>query len=102
LIIAPDLEAVTLKAIATKAVFTAEQYLQTSFDGPDREFVDGEVVERNEGEKPHSKAQVRLVEMFYELRRKHPIHTAIDLRMQLIAVALSHPRLRRLLPGRAD
>jgi Uma2 family endonuclease len=69
--------------MATKAVFTAEQYLQTSFDGPDREFVDGEVVERNVGEKPHSKALVRLVEIFYELRRKHPIHTAVDLRMQL-------------------
>jgi Uma2 family endonuclease len=69
--------------MATKAVFTAEQYLQTSFDGADREFVNGEVVERNEGEKPHSRVQVRLVEIFYELRRKHALYSAIELRMQL-------------------
>jgi Uma2 family endonuclease len=69
--------------MASRAVFTAEQYLQTSFDGPDREFVNGEVVERNVGEKPHSEAQVRLVEIFYELRRKHPLYSAIELRMRL-------------------
>jgi Uma2 family endonuclease len=33
------------------------EYLRTSFDGPDCEYLDGEVVERNTGELPHGKAQ---------------------------------------------
>jgi len=77
--------------MATKAIFTAEQYLQTSFDGPDREFVQGEVVERNVGEKPHSEAQVRLVEIFYELRRKHALYSAIELRMRLTPASYRIP-----------
>ena len=30
-----------------------EEYLRTSFDGSDCEYLDGEVVERNMGELPH-------------------------------------------------
>ena len=31
-----------------------EEYLRTSFDGSDCEYLDGEVVERNMGELPHA------------------------------------------------
>ena len=37
-----------------------EEYLDTSYS-PDREYIDGEVVERNLGEKTHSKIQQRLL-----------------------------------------
>ncbi|HEY2018029.1 MAG TPA: Uma2 family endonuclease [Bryobacteraceae bacterium] len=36
-----------------------EEYLNTAYS-PDREFVDGEVVERNVGERPHSRVQHNL------------------------------------------
>ncbi|MEK7408248.1 MAG: Uma2 family endonuclease [Acidobacteriota bacterium] len=71
--------------MATKAVIPVEEYLRTSFEGPDREFVDGEVVERNAGENPHSAAQARLIELFYELRRKYPLYSLPELRLKLSA-----------------
>ena len=46
-----------------------EEYLRTVYE-PDAEFVDGAIVERNPGENPHSMVQVRLVEIFYELKKK--------------------------------
>jgi Uma2 family endonuclease len=39
-----------------------EEYLHTSYS-PDREYVDGVVVERNLGEKPHSKIQRNLLRL---------------------------------------
>ncbi len=30
-----------------RVLMTVAQYLHTQFDGPDREYVDGQVVERN-------------------------------------------------------
>jgi len=36
-----------------------EEYLDTSYS-PDREYIDGEVIERNLGEKTHSKIQRKL------------------------------------------
>ncbi|MEO8658955.1 MAG: Uma2 family endonuclease [Bryobacteraceae bacterium] len=38
-----------------------EEYLATSFEDGDREYVDGVVVERNMGEKDHSRLQRRLI-----------------------------------------
>jgi hypothetical protein len=71
---------VSLKPMAGRAVFTTEQYLQISFDGLDREAVNGEVVESYVGGKPHGEAQVRLVEIFYKLRQ-HSLYSAIELRI---------------------
>jgi Uma2 family endonuclease len=58
-------------AIATEATagsssskgMPVEEYLRTSFD-PDCEYVDGEVLDRNVGEKGHSKVQWRLIVWF--------------------------------------
>ena len=40
---------------------TIEEYLDTSYPDGDREFVDGAVVERNVGERPHSLVQVNTI-----------------------------------------
>src|ERR1041384_7153162 len=40
--------------MSTKVLMPVEEYLRTSFDGPDCEYLDGEVVERNTGEMPHA------------------------------------------------
>jgi Uma2 family endonuclease len=45
-----------------------EEYLNTAYS-PDREFVDGEVVERNVGELPHSTVQSNLV---FFIRQRNP------------------------------
>lgn len=41
-----------------------DEYLHSSYDDGDREYVDGVVVARNLGEKPHSRAQKRLIRFF--------------------------------------
>ncbi len=73
----------TVKAMATKPLVSVEEYLRTSFDGPDREYVDGEIVERNVGETEHSRAQRRLIEVFYELRKTKPLFACPELRLRL-------------------
>ena len=51
-------------------LISVEEYLNTSYD-PDREYVDGEVVERNLGEKTHGRIQRRLL-VYFELHAKEP------------------------------
>jgi Uma2 family endonuclease len=51
------------------ALVSAEEYLDTPYS-PDREYVDGVVVERQVGERPHSRVQVNLVR-FLEQRYPH-------------------------------
>ncbi len=47
-----------------QTLVSVEEYLNTSFDGPDREYVDGNIIERNTGEKDHSRPQRRLIAFF--------------------------------------
>ena len=69
--------------MASKALVPVEQYLRMSFDGPDREYVDGEIVERHVGENPHSKAQLRLILLLSGLRTRSPLHIRPELRLHL-------------------
>ena len=43
---------------------SVDEYLRTSFSDGDREYVDGRIVERNLGEKDHSKTQGELIYFF--------------------------------------
>jgi Uma2 family endonuclease len=45
----------------TKLLMTVEEYRRARFDGADRDYVDGEVVERNMGELPHARIQAELL-----------------------------------------
>ena len=45
---------------------SVEEYLNTSYDGGDREYVDGRIVERNLGEKDHSRPQRKLIGFFVQ------------------------------------
>src|SRR5260221_8294200 len=47
-----------------------EQYLHTSYE-PDREYVDGVVVERTLAERPHSLSERNVVYWFAERRYRH-------------------------------
>ena len=47
------------KAFMTaKTLMSVEEYLHTSFEGADCEYLDGEVVERNMGNKSHGRVPV--------------------------------------------
>ena len=52
-----------------KVLMDVEEYLQTTFEGSDCEFLDGEIVERNRGELSHGIVQM---EIAYLLRNTFP------------------------------
>ena len=55
--------------MAGKTLVPVEEYLIRSFDGPEPEYVDGEIVERHLGSIPHFKAQERMLEFFRSLKQ---------------------------------
>jgi Uma2 family endonuclease len=68
---------------ASTTPITLDEYLKTSYPDGDREFVDGEVVERPISSKSHSKHQRRLIEVFYELAKRHPFSAFPGLRVRV-------------------
>ena len=69
-----------------------EEYLRTTYR-PDRDYVDGEVLERNVGERDHSKLQG---ELFYYLRARAElwaIHIYLEQRVQISARRFRIPDL---------
>jgi len=67
--------------MGTTALIPVHEYLSTSYS-PDREYVDGIVLERNAGEKPHSKLQRILILV---LSRKYPeLHIWPELHMKTV------------------
>jgi len=60
-----------------------EEYLHTSYDGTDREFRDGEVVERSMPDYPHGKCQARLVAFFLARPETLKLYPCSETRMRL-------------------
>ena len=60
-----------------------EEYLHTQFDDADREYLDGEVVERNMGELPHAILQARLVYVLQRVAETLPLRVLTEIRIQV-------------------
>ena len=69
--------------MSTKVLMSVEEYLRTSFDGSDCEYLDGEVVERNMGEIPHGDVQASLVHLLRQLRTRLGIRVIPEIRIQI-------------------
>jgi|SRR5579871_391611 len=69
--------------MGTRALMSVEEYLRTSFEGSDREYLDGEVVERNMGEIPHSDVQVILTRLIWRFRSALGIRVLTGIRIQI-------------------
>ena len=69
--------------MSTKVLMGVDEYLRTSFDGPDCEYLDGEVVERNMGELPHGDVQLTLGILLSRLRRRLGIRVVTEIRIQV-------------------
>jgi len=67
-----------------------EEYLRTSYR-PDRDYVDGEVVERNLGEHDHSDLQTEFAHYFRTRRRQWKMHTVVEQRVQVSATRFRIP-----------
>jgi Uma2 family endonuclease len=63
-------------------LISVEEYLHTNYD-PDREYVDGEVVERNLGEKTHSTIQGNLIYYFRLHRDEWAVRAYPEQRVQV-------------------
>jgi Uma2 family endonuclease len=72
-----------MQVMSTKVQMDVEEYLRTSFDGSDCEYLDGEVVERNMGELPHSDLQGNLYLLLSQLRRRLGIRVNLEIRIQI-------------------
>jgi Uma2 family endonuclease len=66
----------------TDELMSVREYLHTSYD-PDCDYVDGVVVERNVGEKDHSKLQRALIIYFYQRRKELRAHVYPEQRVQV-------------------
>ena len=62
---------------------SVEEYLRTSFSDGDREYIDGSIVERNLGEKDHSRAQRELIYFFRTHQDTHGTYAFPEQRVQV-------------------
>jgi Uma2 family endonuclease len=69
--------------MSTKALVPVEEYLRMSFEGPDPEYLDGELLERNLGDDSHSATQVRLTILFGKWLDRVPFQIRTELHMKL-------------------
>src|SRR5579863_251358 len=69
--------------MTTKVLMDVEEYLRTSFEGSDCEFLDGEIVERNMGELPHGDVQLTLSRLLWRLRKTLGIRVVTEIRIQI-------------------
>jgi Uma2 family endonuclease len=89
--------------MATKSTVPVEDYLRMTFDGPEPEYLDGELLERHLGEDPHSAAQTNLTGILYNLKARLGIHPRTEMHLRItpnryriadIAVFLERPTER--------
>jgi Uma2 family endonuclease len=69
--------------MSTKVLMDVDEYLHTSFEGSDCEFLDGEIVERNTGELPHGDVQGNLVYLLRQMRKRLGIRVVPEIRIQI-------------------
>ena len=67
-----------------------QEYLRTSFEDLDREYVDGEIVERAPHDQSQSKAHSNLCGLIWDASKTRPLHGYISLRSR---VAPTHVRV---------
>ena len=68
-----------------RVLLTPEEYFRAPFDGPDRDYVDGEVIERNMGELPHAILQAELVYRLRSLGESLGLRVLPEIRIQAAA-----------------
>jgi Uma2 family endonuclease len=70
--------------MATKVIVPLSEYLETSYE-PDREWIEGELRERNLGELPHASVQLFFATFFAVRKREFGIRVYPELRLQVSA-----------------
>jgi Uma2 family endonuclease len=76
--------------MSAKVLLDVDEYLATAFEDADCEYLDGELVERNVGELPHSTVQRVLILLLSRLRPLLGIRVQPEIRIRI------HPRRYRV------
>jgi Uma2 family endonuclease len=70
-------------SMESKAALPVEEYLHTSYPDLDKEYRDGELVERSLPDYLHSKTQGLLIALFVALRKAFPVFVCPELRVRV-------------------
>lgn len=70
--------------MGTQVRISPEEYLRTSYENPEPEYVNGELLQRATPNKSHAKLLVRIALAFGELGRRAPIFTFADMRVKVL------------------
>jgi Uma2 family endonuclease len=68
--------------MSSATLVSVQEYLAASYD-PDRDYVDGELQERNVGERPHSYTQMSLGAFLFNRKAQWGIHVLSEQRVQV-------------------
>ena len=77
-----------------------EEYLRTTYR-PDRDYVDGEVLERNLGERDHSELQREFILYLCARAKRWGIHVFPEQRVQVSSPKIPYSRYLRRIRSRA-
>jgi Uma2 family endonuclease len=69
--------------MSSRTVITPEEYERMSFEGPEPDYVDGELVERPLPNYPHARTQARISAVFEAMRSQYPVQVCSELRLRL-------------------
>lgn len=69
--------------MGAQTAISIEEYLHTSYPDLDREYMDGEIVERSLPDYSHGKTQGILFSFFRALRKEWPLFPCTEVRMRL-------------------
>jgi Uma2 family endonuclease len=84
--------------MATSVHIPLGEYLKTTYR-PDRDYVDGELQERNLGQWEHAQIQAVLAAIFHNHRLDWNIRSATELRVRVAATRVRIPDLTVVRPG---
>jgi len=85
--------------MGAKAGVSVEEYLHTSFPDLDREYRDGELLERSLPDYLHGKTQLLLAAFFAALRKRLAIFPCTETRMKIRTGRYAIPDLAAFWPG---
>mgnify|MGYP002391513541 CR=1 FL=1 len=69
--------------MVVRTLVSEHDYLHTAGEGPEPDYVDGEVIERTMPNYAHSKAQRRLMRWFSTLAQSAPVFESAEIRLQV-------------------
>ncbi len=78
--------------MSSATLVSVQEYLAASFD-PDRDYVDGEIQERNLGEQPHSRTQMSLGAFLFNREAQWGIRVLSEQRVQVSPTRFRVPDL---------